>query len=46
MSREHREHGIYICLMQMIPGLEERLMSGSDEDVFYVAELVRLFELE
>lgn len=41
--RERREHKVYIRLMQMVPGLEERLMNGSDEDVLHVAELVGQF---
>ena len=31
---------MYLCPMQMIPGLEEHLMNGSDENVLQVAELV------
>lgn len=38
--RERREHRIFRTLLQMIPGIEERLMEGSDEDVVHVAELV------
>lgn len=30
--------------MQMIPGLEERLMNGSDENVLHIAELVSPFK--
>src|ERR1700683_4872258 len=33
-TRERREHRIFKLLLQMIPGLEERLITGSDEDVF------------
>jgi hypothetical protein len=40
-ARERREHRIFQALLQMIPGLEERLMEGSNEDVIHVAELVR-----
>jgi hypothetical protein len=38
--RERREHRVYKQLLQSIPGLEERLMNGSDEDVLHVSELV------
>jgi hypothetical protein len=27
-------------LLQMVPGLEERLMGGSDDDIVAIAELV------
>jgi hypothetical protein len=39
--RERREHRIFRVLIRMVPGLEERLMDGSDEDVVHIAELVR-----
>jgi hypothetical protein len=39
-ARERREHRIFQALLQMIPGLEERLMEGSNEDVIHIAELV------
>jgi hypothetical protein len=38
--REQREHRIFNLLLQMIPGLEERLVDGSDEDVLHVGDLV------
>jgi len=38
---ERREHRIFKILLQMIPGLEERLMEGSNEDVVHVAELIQ-----
>lgn len=43
--RERREHCVFTHLLQMIPELEERLMSGSDEEVLHVAELVSLVYL-
>jgi hypothetical protein len=39
-SGEHREHRIFQQLLQMIPGLEERLLNGSSENLVHVAELV------
>jgi hypothetical protein len=40
--RERREHKVYQALLASIPGLEERLMTGSEEEVGSVAELVCL----
>ena len=40
LYRERQEHRVYLCLMRIIPGLEERLMNGSDENVMHIAELV------
>ena len=39
-SRERREHRVFQQLLQMIPGLEDRLMSGSADDVVHIADLV------
>lgn len=39
-SRERREHRIFQRLMEMVPGLEDRLVEGSDEGVVHIAELV------
>lgn len=38
--RERREHAIFQELLKSIPGLEERLVTGSDDEVMIVAELV------
>jgi len=38
--RERREHRVFQQLLQMIPGLEDRLMSGSADDVVHIADLV------
>jgi hypothetical protein len=38
--RERREHRIFQLLLQMIPGLEDRLLNGSEENVTHIAELV------
>ena len=39
-NSERREHNAFQKLMRTIPGLEERLMEGSDENVIHIAELV------
>ena len=38
--RERREHRVFQELLKSVPGLEERLMEGSEEEVDIVAELV------
>jgi hypothetical protein len=40
MLRERREHGVFQKLLQMVPGLEERLLTGSEEETIFVADLV------
>ena len=40
MFRERREHGVFQKLLQMVPGLEERLLNGSEEDIVFVADMV------
>lgn len=37
---EVSEHRVYQQLLALSPGLEERLCTGSDQDIFYVAEMV------
>lgn len=39
-TRERREHRIFKHLLRMVPGLEDRVMEGSDEDFVHIAELV------
>lgn len=39
-TRERREHRVFRQLLQMIPGLEQRLVSGSNEDIIHIGELV------
>jgi hypothetical protein len=39
-NRERREHHIFQRLLEMIPGLEDRLVEGSNEGVVHIAELV------
>ena len=38
--REQREHRVFQALLRIVPGLEERLIEGSDEGVIHIAELV------
>ena len=38
--RERREHRVYRLLLEMVPGLEERLLNGSEEDLIHIADLV------
>ncbi|GBE89789.1 hypothetical protein SCP_1701140 [Sparassis crispa] len=40
-NEERREHKIFVTLLQMIPGLEERLINGSEEEVAVVASLIQ-----
>jgi hypothetical protein len=39
-SRERREHIVFRSLLQMVPGLEERLTESSEDDIIHIAELV------
>ena len=38
--RQRREHCVFQQLLQMVPGLEERIMSGNDGQIMEVAEHV------
>jgi hypothetical protein len=40
-GRERREHRVFQQLLRMVPGLEERIMEGSGEEIGHVADLVR-----
>jgi hypothetical protein len=42
LPREMREHRIFQTLLRMVPGLESRIMSSSDDEVRLVADLVRI----
>lgn len=42
---ERREHRVFTTLLQMVPGLEARLMEGTEEDLVMIAELVSFFLL-
>jgi hypothetical protein len=39
--RQRREHRVFRALIQMIPGLQRRLIDGDDEHVEDIADLVR-----
>jgi hypothetical protein len=39
-SREKREHHVFKSLLQMIPGLEQRLMETSEEEIGLIGDLV------
>jgi hypothetical protein len=38
--RQRREHGVFRMLLQMVPGLEDRLIEGSEEDILSIAVMV------
>jgi hypothetical protein len=40
--RERREHRVYETLLKMVPKLEERLMTASEEEVAMVSELASI----
>jgi hypothetical protein len=40
LHRQRHEHGVFQALLQMVPGLEERLMEGSEDDIVAIAEKV------
>ena len=40
MLRERREHRVFQQLLQIVPGLEDRIMEGSDKEVAHIADLV------
>jgi len=40
LARERREHRVFMRLLEMVPGLEERLLDRSEEGVVHIAELV------
>jgi hypothetical protein len=39
---ELSEHRMYQALLLLSPGLEERLNTGSEQDIHYVADMVRV----
>ena len=39
--REEKEHHVFQSLLQMIPGLEARLLESSEEELRLIADLVR-----
>ncbi|KAH6916506.1 hypothetical protein BKA70DRAFT_1368536 [Coprinopsis sp. MPI-PUGE-AT-0042] len=40
-DQERQEHTIFKQLLDLCPGLEQRLFTGSEEEVFHVAELIQ-----
>ncbi|EDR01144.1 uncharacterized protein LACBIDRAFT_312466 [Laccaria bicolor S238N-H82] len=40
-AEERREHKIFLALLQSVVGLEERLLTGSEEETGFIAELLR-----
>ena len=40
-TRERREYKVFQELLHTVPGLEARIMEGSDENTCHMAELVR-----
>jgi len=38
---ERKEHRVFEQLLKMIPGLEDRLLSGSDQEIGHVADLLQ-----
>jgi mannose/fructose-specific phosphotransferase system component IIA len=40
LPRERREHRVFTKLLQMFPGMEERIMSSSEEEVTFIVDLV------
>ena len=41
-SRERREHRVFEALIQAVPGLQEQLLEGGEDDVVVIAEMVCL----
>ena len=39
--RDRREYHVFKQLLQMVPGLEQRIINGSEADLSHVADLVR-----
>ena len=43
IDREQQEHRVFNLLAQMIPGIEDRLVEGTDEDMAHMVDLVSVF---
>jgi len=43
LHRQRREYRVFEALLQMVPGLEDRLMNGSENDVVDMAESVSVY---
>ena len=41
-GRERREHRVFGVLLQMVPGLESRLMSSDGDNVIHIADMVSM----
>lgn len=39
-SSDKRDHEIYKQMLSLSPGLEERLNNGTEQEIFYIAEMV------
>jgi hypothetical protein len=42
VCRERREHRVFRSLLNAVPGLEERLITSSEDEVRMIADLVYL----
>jgi hypothetical protein len=40
--RQRREYRVYRHLLEMVPGLEARLLEGSEEEMMHVADMVAI----
>ena len=41
--REKMEHDIYLKLLKLCPGLEDRVKKSSDQEIHYIADMVGPF---
>jgi hypothetical protein len=39
-GRQRREHRVFTALLKAAPGLEERLMTGTEEDIHFISMMV------
>ena len=39
-GRQRREHRVFTALLKAAPGLEERLMTGTEEDIHFISTMV------
>jgi len=42
LLREQREHRVFQQLLHTVPGLEERILNGFDEEIVHIADLVSI----
>lgn len=45
-SREQREHAIFHSLLSLSPGLDDRILKASADELHYVADMVRVSGFE